>query len=195
MNDALARAVSRGGLPFPAFVGSAAVLGVLWGVTCAWGDTVDSKFIQSATNLAGPWLVLAFLVGLYGRSSRDGAVGGLLALTTSVVAYYVTQRLGLRAANTRGLLAGMLWLPISAAAGAVFGTLGYAFRGTNSRYRAGAAVALGGALVAESGILLLNQGGFVPGAVLYLAFEMSAGWAMLVLWLGREHGRRKLEWS
>lgn len=166
-------------------------VGALWGTTCAWGDTKDSKFIQSATNLAGPWLVLAFFVGWWAKSPTSGAFGGLLALVTSVVAYYIAQRFGLQVANTRGLLTGVLWLPISAVAGAVFGRLGYATRGTDSRYHAGAAMPLAGALVAESGVLLLNQGAFEPGAVTYLALELSVGLAMFLLWLRGMHGRRR----
>ena len=191
MADAVVRGRARYGLWFPALASSAVAVGALWGTTCAWGDTKDSKFIQSATNLAGPWLVLAFLVGWCAKSPRSAVVCGLLALATSVVAYYIAQAFGLRVANTRGLLVGVLWFPIAAAAGALFGGLGFVAREENSRYRAGAAMALGGALVAESGILLLNQGGFEPGAVAYLALEMSAGLAICVLWLRGMHERRR----
>ena len=179
------------GLSFRALASSAMAVGAIWGTTCAWGDTKDSKFIQSATNLAGPWLVLAFLVGWCAKSPRSGAVSGLLVLATSVIAYYIAQAFGLRVANTRGVLVGVLWFPIASAAGAVLGGLGRIARGTNSRYRATAALVFGGALVAESGILLLNQGGFELGAVAYLALEMSVGLAVCLRWLQGIHQRRR----
>lgn len=190
MPDAVVSGRSRYGLSFLALASSALAVGAAWGTTCAWGDTKDSKFIQSATNLAGPWLVLAFLAGWCAKSSRSAVVCGLLALATSVVAYYIAQAFGLRVANTRGLLVGVSWFPIAAAVGAAFGRLGFVARETNSRYRAGAVMALGGALIAESGILLLNQGGFEAGAVTYLALEMSVGLTICFLWLRGMHERR-----
>ena len=193
MAGAVMNGRTRYGLSFPVLAGSAVAVGALWGTTCGWGDTKDSKFIQSATNLAGPWLVLAFLVGWCAKSPRSAVVCGLLALATSVVAYYIAQAFGLRVANTRGLLVGVVWFPIAAAAGAVFGGLGCLARETNSRYRAGSAMALGGALVAESGILLLNQGGFEAGAVMYLALEMSVGLTVCLLLLRGMQGRRRHE--
>jgi hypothetical protein len=54
-------------------------------------------------------------------------------------------------------------------------------------------MALGGALIAESGILLLNQGGFEPGAVTYFALEMSVGLTVCLLWLRGMHERRRHE--
>jgi Family of unknown function (DUF6518) len=147
------------------------------------GDTQDSKFIQSVVNVAGPWALLAFLVGTRARSLPGAACVGVLTLSTSVRAYYFAHALGEHVTNTRGLVAGVWWFPTAAAAGAAFGYLGRASRGSDARYRFGAVSALGAVLVAESVVLLLNQDRFEPGAVAFLAIEMLLGFSVPMLLL------------
>lgn len=168
---------------------AAAVVGVLWGVTCAWGDTQDSKFIQGLVNTAGPWLILAFVFGMWAKGTRDAAVVGGLVLIVSLGAYHVAQTLGERATNTRGLLSGPAWLPVALAAGAAYGGLGRISQERSMPGRIVAVCALAGLLVAESLVLLLNQGRFEVGAVSFLIVEMVVGIAAPMLLLSATKDR------
>lgn len=91
-----------------------------------------------AGNIAGTWVLVAFVVGAFAMTgtARTGAIGGLIALLTATLAYYVGTSIAWDMVNVARLIPGVLvWGAISLVAGPVTGAAGAVWRGGIFRYR------------------------------------------------------------
>ena len=109
-------------------------------------------------NVAGTWVVVAFLVGAFAMSgrAREGAIGGLVALLTADLAYYAGTSIAWDMVGLSRLLPGVIvWGVVSVMAGPTAGAAGavwrrHSFRGRTDWWLAGVAIGVvGGPLVAE----------------------------------------------
>ena len=184
-----------GGAVVPQDLAYAVLAGALWGVACWWGDGANLAAVRVLTNVAGPWLLLAFALGTRSRAALPGAVLGAVALLAAILGYYLAIELldVEQAPNRLSLDAGSAWAVAAVPVGAFFGLCGAA-------WRANVAVPLalgllGGALFGE-GLILLNDGigpSFdylaVPVAEVAAAFALptllmaqrAAGWTIVVV--------------
>ena len=132
----------------------AVALGGAWGWLSWWGDHQHSQYLAVMTNIGGPWLLFAFLMGMWADNVYEGGVLGALTLAAAVCAYYgiyQATRTNDPTMETRFFLNhGIAWLPIAAIGGAMFGVAGSLWRFGNGWLRPAAVALLGGALIAES---------------------------------------------
>jgi hypothetical protein len=133
----------------------AVVVGLALGFLSAWFDSlpVDTplKVLASMANAVGPWLIAAYFVGSRFGDPRNGAIGGLVALTIGVTAYYI----GLLAfygpvLNEVAIAAGALWVVAAAVVGPLYGAAGSAWAAGEGRWRVTAVALLSGGLLAEA---------------------------------------------
>lgn len=141
--------------------------------------------IRWTLTLGVPWLVIAFGAGALTRSRNAGAVHGALVMVVSVAVYYylgavVERRYGpfYSAAMAIG------WGSLGAAAGALFGAAGAAWRAGPGWARVGAVALVCGALAGEGIVYLREDYGPVAEAVMS-AELVAAGTLALLLSRGR----------
>lgn len=159
-----------------------------------FGDLLPHGF-SWVVNSGGPWLAVAFALGARSRSTARGAVCGVLALATALVAYYVLvsvfEQRGVRvfAEEGRGLQSsyGPGWVPVAVAGGALFGAAGGAWRAGTARLRVGAAALLAGVLVGEGWFWFTQKGG--PSGDFYFGVEFAAG--LVLPWFLLEDRRQR----
>jgi hypothetical protein len=180
-----------------AAVAAAIAFGLGFGLFCALADQLpySAHLLGTAPgwlgNIAGTWLVLAFVAGARSPSQRVARVAAPLLLIGAVAAYYGFIVLaGTRAFVPLPVLVrtALLWLVLSLVSGLVFGWLGHRWRAGATPGRMLGPAVLGLALVVESLSYLLRA---VPSPdnpyfVLY-SLELAAGlllpWA-LARWPG-----------
>lgn len=163
-----------------ALAGFAAVAGIVWGIFCGWADLHGSEVVSLTANSAGPWLLLAFLVGTRARSVPEGVLAGVIALTSGIAAYYVAHEFGGQAANRESMLATRAWAPVAIAAGATFGAAGRSSLSKTQALRLIAVALIGGALVAE-GVLILEESAAGSSRQTFAVTEMAVGLLMPML--------------
>lgn len=157
----------------------AVACGLAWGAFCAWGDLQGLGFIGGVANTGGPWLLLAFVVGMRTRGLASGVAAGALVLVVSVAAYYIAHDFGEQNAGRNGALGRDAWLPVAVVGGALLGGAGRVSQGAYSGWVRVAAVAIaGGALVAEALLILNDEGSLNSGLRLFLFMELLLGLAM-----------------
>jgi Family of unknown function (DUF6518) len=133
---------------------AAVALGGVWGWFCWWGDH-QNQWVAVMTNIGGPWLLLAFLMGMWASQVVEGGFLGALMLATAVFAYYgayeITRGGSYPTADSRYLLGhGIAWVPVAAVGGVGFGVAGSLWRFGNDWQRPASVALLAGALIAEA---------------------------------------------
>ncbi|MFL5841885.1 MAG: DUF6518 family protein [Thermoleophilaceae bacterium] len=135
-------------------------------------------------KIGGPWLAVAFTVGLTVRRPLDGALIGAVCLVTAILIYYAIMGLLQHAYDASPL--GLAWLFIAVPAGLAFGALGATVRRPGLRVPASAM--LSAAFVAEAlltadrsraGTAALLAGGLVVPLVTGRSYREQAltfGW-------------------
>jgi hypothetical protein len=169
----------------------AVAAGAALGVFSVLSDYFLSNPWAIAGNIAGTWVVVAFVVGAFatGGFGRDGAIVGLVALLTATLAYYIGTAIAWDAVNVARLLPGVLvWGAVSLAAGPVSGGAGAVWRrgrfGSRSNWWLPAvAVGILGAPLAAEGLYLAWLFSGEVGAVAGFA-ELVTG-LVLPAWLLR----------
>ncbi|HUP83009.1 MAG TPA: DUF6518 family protein [Candidatus Limnocylindria bacterium] len=136
----------------------AVAAGVALGSFSVFSDYFLSNPWAIAGNVAGTWVVVAFLVGAFAMkgAARDGALGGLVALLAADIAYYVGTSVAWDMVGLSRLLPGVItWGVVSVVAGPIAGGAGAvwrrkSFRGRSDWWLAATAIGvLAGPLVAE----------------------------------------------
>lgn len=160
---------------------AALLAGVGLGVASRLGDDLAGGWSWVA-NVGGPWLVLAFVVGAAGPSSRQAAARGAATMACAVGAYYAWIALVQHGAGRHDLAAmAALWAVVGVASGAVFGAAGRSWRAGRRLGRLAGAALLSAALVGEAALLL--PAGQPAGARAVLLAELVIGgalpWALL----------------
>jgi hypothetical protein len=138
------------------------LIAVATGVALGTFSVLSDYFLQNpwaiAGNIAGIWVIVAFLVGAFAMTgpARNGAIGGLVALLAADLAYYAGTSIAWDMVGLSRLLPGVIvWGAVSVLAGPTAGAAGAVWRGRSFRGRTDwwlAAVAIGvvaGPLVAE----------------------------------------------
>jgi hypothetical protein len=131
-------------------------------------------------KIGGPWLAVAFGVGLSVRRLLDGAFLGAVCLVTATLVYYAIMGLVQHAYDTSPL--GLGWLVVAVPAGLAFGALGAAVR--RPGLRVPAAAMLSAAFVAEA-LLTADRSRVAAGALL-------AGGLLVPLVTGRSYREQAL---
>jgi hypothetical protein len=133
-----------------------------------------------AVALGGPWLAVAWAIGVLARGRGRGALFGGAALASGTAAWYLlTVYADGRAAVDYALSVSAAWLPVACGAGALFGFAGGVWRDGAPRERAASIAVLAGALAGEA--LLLAGQWHVRAAQLVLSLELASALALLVL--------------
>lgn len=139
--------------------------------------------------LGAPWVVTAFVLGLFACSRRRGVAAGASALVTSVIVYYVVMIvLERRVGPIYGLAMVLGWGGIATVTGAVFGLAGATVRHGSEPTRALGAAVAGGALAGEALLFLLR--GETGTAALLLTGQAAIGLAAAALLAG---SRRRVQ--
>jgi hypothetical protein len=137
-------------------------------------------------QIGGPWLAVAFGVGLAAGKLRDGALAGSACLVTATLVYYGIMALLQHAYDASPL--GLAWLFVAVPAGLGFGALGAAAR--NPALRVPASAALSAAFAAEAA-LIVDRSTVGPAALGVAALLMTRasgrshrGQALVFTWVG-----------
>lgn len=169
----------------------AAAAGVALGAFSVFSDYFLTNPWAIAGNIAGTWVVVAFLVGAFAtrEPARAGAILGLIALLAATLAYYVGTAIAWDAINVARLLPGVLvWGAVSVIAGPMAGAAGavwrrQSFRGKTQWWLPAVAVGVLAAPLAAEGLymawLFSGEAGAVAGFV-----ELAIG-LVLPVWLVR----------
>lgn len=156
----------RGGVRLVWILPAGLALGVLSRV-----EEVAAGFSAGISSNA-TWLAAAFLAGVAVRSAARAAAAGAAALTAANAAYYAWI-----AATEPGLALDPVagpperWLAVGVAGGAVFGFAGRVWAAGPPLARVGAALLLGGVLVAE-GISAVTGGPATDATALVLGLAL-----------------------
>jgi hypothetical protein len=130
------------------------VVGLALGVFAVLADgIVRWRWFVSLGNLASPWGLAAFLVGLRAESPRRGALVGAVTLVIGVATYYVGLAL-------RGYVVGeptVAWTAVATVAGPIMGLSGAAVSSLRERPPAVAVAAPSAMLVAESIFFVIDR--------------------------------------
>jgi hypothetical protein len=155
-------------------VAVAVAAGIAFGVAMRLSRHASTP-IPKVASLGVPWLALAFAVGALELDRRRGAAAAALALVTAVAVYYLSLwRIEGLAGFAYAARMGVLWSLAAAAAGAIFGALGSAWRA-----RVGSTVAvalLSGAFAGEALLLLTTW--HSQAAQVVLGAELVLGLAL-----------------
>lgn len=144
-----------------------------------------------AGNVAGTWVVVAFLVGAFAMkgAAREGALGGLVALLAATFAYYLGMSIGWDLVNVARLLPGVLtWGAVALVAGPVSGGAGavwrrHSFRGRQQWWLPSVAIGILSAPLAAEGLYIALQFAGEAGSVAGF-IELIVG-LVLPVWLLR----------
>ncbi len=132
----------------------AVVAGVGLGVFSILADGIlPGRLFTILGNIAAPWVIVAFLVGLRAPSPGRGALAGTLTLLVGVATYY-------GATAVRGYAGGsvtVIWTAVALAAGPMMGLSGAAVAAGSRQYRSLAVAAPAAMLTAEAIFLLLDR--------------------------------------
>ena len=132
----------------------AAIVGVGLGVFSILADgIVDWRAFVILGNLASPWGLAAFLIGLRTTSLRKGALAGALALLLGVATYYVGVAL-------RGYVFGganAVWTVVAVVAGPIMGQSGAAVSARRERPPVAAVAAPAAMLLAEAIFFVIDR--------------------------------------
>ncbi len=142
------------------------LIAVAAGVALGTFSVLSDYFLHNpwaiAGNIAGTWVVVAFLVGAFAMkgAAREGALGGLVALLSATLAYYLGTSIGWDMVNVARLLPGVLvWGAVSLVAGPVSGGAGavwrrHSFRGRQQWWLPAVAIGILSAPLAAEGLYL-----------------------------------------
>jgi len=132
----------------------AVVVGIGLGIFSILADgIVGGRLIGILGNIAAPWGLAAFLVGLRTTSLRRGAIAGGLALVVGVATYYLGTAV-------RGYVAGaanVVWTVVALVTGPIMGTSGAAISARRSRPPLVAVAAPAAMLVGEALFFLYDR--------------------------------------
>jgi len=132
----------------------AIVVGVALGVFSILADgIVGGRLFVILGNLAAPWALVAFLVGLRTTSLRHGALAGGLTLVIGVATYY----LGVAVRGYVLLESNAVWTVVAAVVGPIMGLSGAAISSRRERPPVGAVAAPSSMLVAEAIFLVIDR--------------------------------------
>jgi hypothetical protein len=132
----------------------AAVVGAALGVFSILADgVVGGRLFTILGNLASPWGLAAFLVGLRTTSLRRGALAGGLTLVAGVATYY----LGVALRGYVLLEANVVWTVVAAVAGPIMGLSGAAISSRRERPPVVAVAAPASMLVAEAIFFVIDR--------------------------------------
>ncbi|MEP7360694.1 MAG: DUF6518 family protein [Chloroflexota bacterium] len=140
----------------------AVAAGVALGAFSVLSDYFLANPWAIAGNIAGTWVVVAFLVGAFAMkgAAREGAIGGLVALLVATLVYYVGTSIGWDLVDVTRLLPGVLvWGAVSLVAGPVSGGAGavwrrHTFRGRQQWWLPSVAIGILAAPLAAEGLYL-----------------------------------------
>jgi hypothetical protein len=155
--------------------------GVVLGLFSAAGDRPDAPLLLHwLANIPGPWVLLAFGVGVLAGTRTGGALAAVLALAAAVSTYYASLYFsGQRPWLDTVEHAAVVWSFVAVVAGLAFGAAGGSWRRGGTWERMCAVALLCGVLVGES--LLLAAQEDRPGERLMVASE--AVFAIMLVWL------------
>ena len=132
----------------------ATMTGVALGTFSVLADgLLPGRLFVTLGNLAAPWGLAAFLVGLRAPSLRQGALAGGLTLVVGVATYYLGVVL-------RGYVVGgttLVWTVVAAVAGPIMGLSGAAIPSRSVRPPVVAAAAPSAMLLAEAIFLVVDR--------------------------------------
>jgi hypothetical protein len=139
--------------PIPRMALTALVAGIGLGLFSILAERLPvdtpAEAVVGLANAAGPWLCVAFAVGAINERATRGAIAAAAGLAIGVGVYYLPiYATGDGFANLERLVA--LWLVAAAVVGPAFGAFGALWADRGSRWRAPAAGALVGAVLAEA---------------------------------------------
>jgi hypothetical protein len=133
---------------------AAVVVGAALGVFSILADgIVGGRLFGTLGNLASPWGLAAFLVGLRTTSLRRGALAGALTLVVGVATYYLGVAL-------RGYVlveANVVWTAVAAVAGPIMGLSGAAISSRRKRPPVVAVATPASILVAEAIFFVIDR--------------------------------------
>jgi hypothetical protein len=146
------------------------LIAVAAGVALGTFSVLSDYFLHNpwaiAGNIAGTWVVVAFVVGAFAintGAAREGALGGLVSLLVATLAYYVGTAIAWDAVNVARLLPGALtWGAVSLVAGPVSGGAGavwrrHLFRGRQQWWLPSVAIGILAAPLAAEGLFIALQ--------------------------------------
>jgi hypothetical protein len=132
----------------------ATVAGVALGIFSVLADGIlPGRLFDTLGNLASPWGLAAFLVGLRATSPRQGALAGGLTLVVGVATYYLGAAL-------RGYVTGgttLVWTVVAALAGPIMGLSGASVSSRPARPPVVAVAAPSTMLVAEAIFFIFDR--------------------------------------
>lgn len=170
-----------------------AAMGFAYGYATSYVSSPQDPRAFWISNLAAPWLVLAFVAGALQSRVAGAAAAGVLADVACVAGFYrlpdaffptwyeegVDRNTGtpslIRTSLSRWFDVNVYWLGVAIVAGAAFGACGYVWR---RHHKAG--VALGVAIALEPAYWRWTDGGW-PTPVWIWPLELAAGAAVGVL--------------
>jgi hypothetical protein len=133
--------------------------GLALGAFSAFGDGLAAQgplhLLGAMANAAGPWFVVAFLVGALQRRPVHGSLAALIALVLAVGVYYLGIYAGGHAVAELGR-ALAAWTIVALIVGPVMGVCGASWAGATARSSTAVGV-LGSALLAEAVFRLLQH--------------------------------------
>lgn len=155
---------------------AAIVVGVALGTASRVGDTLAAP-VEAIANAGGPWLIAAFAIGAFASRVVDAAALGAATLSCATASYYGYIGVVLDDGAQEHLMSlALFWAVVAIGAGALFGTLGWAWRSASLRVRAAAVGFLTGALVGES-VTLAARSAYGSWTWLASAAELATGLA------------------
>jgi uncharacterized protein DUF6518 len=181
------------------------LIAVAAGVALGTFSVLSDYFLTNpwaiAGNIAGTWVVVAFLVGAFAMkgAARQGALGGLVALLSATLVYYVGTSIGWDLVNVARLLPGVLtWGAVALVAGPVAGGAGavwrrHSFRRRQQWWLPSVAIGILAAPLAAEGLYLALQFAGEPGAIAGFV-ELIVGLALPV-WLLRSWQEWRIAYS
>ena len=147
------------------------LVGLLLGTLSRYSSRL-SLSLRWLGNVGAIWLLVAFFVGRGRPSARSAALSGAIALSAAAVAHYLPYRLA-RFGNGPELLRHplYLWIVVGAAAGALFGVLGFIQRHGSKPAKVWSAAVIMASLAGEAVLLFLvaPQYAYVVAAPVQLA--------------------------
>lgn len=168
-------------------LGIAVVTGVGLGLAARAGDRAPG-LAHDLTALGGPWLAVAFAVGVAPARLRVGAATGATCLVTGVLTYYALMwQVEHLAGPQYAVPVALAWVAAAAALGAAFGALGAGWRaGRGDARSVRCAALLAGALLGEA--LLAHALWTRPAAEQAVALQALVAVALLVALVPRPRG-------
>lgn len=109
----------------------AVAAGVALGAFSVFSDYFLTNPWAIAGNIAGTWVLVAFLVGAFSikGAARDGALGGLVALLSATLTYYAGTSIAWDMVGLSRLLPGVIvWGAVAVLAGPTAGACGAVWR-------------------------------------------------------------------